>query len=55
MARKPTEPDLQARFKTLVLSPLRSGLIRFLHSRQHESFDTEALGDYKHYLTHPPA
>ncbi len=37
------ESELQGRFQTLVLSPLRQGLIRFFHARPHESFDTEAL------------
>ena len=37
------ESELQGRFQTLVLSPLRQGLIRFFHARPRESFDTEAL------------
>ena len=40
---QPEESELHARFRTLVLSPLRQGWIRFLHARLHESFDTEAL------------
>ena len=43
MTAQPDESALETRFKTLVLSPLRSGLIRFLHSRQHEWFDIESL------------
>jgi DNA-binding NtrC family response regulator len=36
-------PDLPARFRTLVQSPLRAGILRYLHSRPSESFDAEAL------------
>ena len=39
----PEQNELQARFRTLVLSPLLQGLIRFFHARPHESFDTETL------------
>ena len=35
--------DWDARFRTLVQSPLRAGLLRYLNSRQDESFDVEAL------------
>ena len=35
--------DMTARFKWLVQSPLRSGLLRFLHSRSNEAFDVEAF------------
>ncbi len=35
--------DLEVRFETLVQSPLRAGLLRFLHARGGESFDTDAL------------
>lgn len=35
--------DWDARFRTLVQSPLRAGLLRYLNSRQEESFDVEAL------------
>jgi DNA-binding NtrC family response regulator len=35
--------DAEARFQTLVQSPLRASLLRFLHARPQESFDTEAL------------
>ena len=43
MTARPNESALETRFKTLVLSPLRSGLIRFIHSRQHEWFDSDSL------------
>jgi two-component system response regulator AtoC len=45
-ARKdpPSEPsDLDSRFHALVQSPLRAGLLRFLHARPSESFDVESL------------
>jgi DNA-binding NtrC family response regulator len=35
--------DWDTRFRTLVQSPLRAGLLRYLNSRQEESFDVEAL------------
>jgi DNA-binding NtrC family response regulator len=35
--------DLEARFRTLVQSPLRAGLLRFLCARPNEPFDLEAL------------
>src|SRR6478735_6609452 len=35
--------DLEARFKTLVQSPLRAGILRYLRSRPDESFDVESL------------
>jgi len=41
--RRPEEIDLPARFKWLVQSPLRGGLVRFLHSRAHEAFGLEAF------------
>ena len=41
---KRTEPSaVDSRFATLVQSPLRAGLLRFLHARPHETFDVEAL------------
>ena len=40
-ARQPSE--LEARFQSLVQSPLRAGLLRFLRSRPSESFDIESL------------
>ena len=39
--RQPSE--LESRFQTLVQSPLRAGLLRFLRSRPSESFDIESL------------
>jgi len=36
-------PDLDARFRTLVQSPLRAGILRYLHSRPTDSFDVESL------------
>src|SRR4051812_8975827 len=35
--------DLDGRFRLLVQSPLRAGLLRFLSARPDESFDVEAL------------
>jgi len=41
---KTTEaPDLETRFRNLVQSPLRAGLLRFLSARPEETFDVEAL------------
>jgi transcriptional regulator with PAS, ATPase and Fis domain len=40
-ADQPT--DLESRFTALIQSPLRAGLLRFLHARPSESFDVEAL------------
>ena len=37
------EIDVPARFKWLVQSPLRAGLVRFLHSRTNEAFGVEAF------------
>ena len=37
------QTDLQARFRTLVQSPLRAGILRFLSARPEESFDSESL------------
>src|SRR5262250_3032026 len=36
-------PDLDTRFRTLVQSPLRAGILRYLSSRPEESFDVESL------------
>src|SRR5881409_422744 len=36
-------PDLDARFRTLVQSPLRAGILRYLSARPEEGFDVEAL------------
>jgi transcriptional regulator with PAS, ATPase and Fis domain len=35
--------ELALRFETLVQSPLRAGLLRFLHGRQPDAFDTDTL------------
>jgi Nif-specific regulatory protein len=35
--------DVEARFRTLVQSPLRAGILRFLSARPEESFDIEQL------------
>src|SRR5438874_9150609 len=41
---RPAEaPDLDARFRTLVQSPLRAGILRYLNSRPTEAFDVESL------------
>ncbi len=37
------DTDLEARFRTVVQSPLRAGLLRFLSARPQETFDVEAL------------
>src|SRR5471032_1031740 len=43
-ATKTTEPaDPENRFRSLVQSPLRAGLLRYLSSRPDESFDLESL------------
>jgi DNA-binding NtrC family response regulator len=46
-AANPTRPaessDLDARFRTLVQSPLRAGILRYTHSRPQEAFDIESL------------
>ena len=43
-AGTPSRPDdLDGRFRTLVQSPLRAGILRFLAARPNESFDIEAL------------
>ncbi|MGE0446830.1 MAG: sigma-54 interaction domain-containing protein [Vicinamibacterales bacterium] len=36
-------PDDEARFRTLVQSPLRAGLLRFLSARPQEAFESDAL------------
>src|SRR5919197_6041390 len=35
--------DFEARFRTLVQSPLRAGILRYLSARPDESFDVESL------------
>src|SRR5438105_9110551 len=42
-ARPDAGGDLETRFKTLVQSPLRAGILRYLSARPDESFDVEAL------------
>lgn len=42
-SRRNDPSELEARFQSLVQSPLRAGLLRFLHARPEESFDIEAL------------
>ncbi|HJZ75184.1 MAG TPA: sigma-54 dependent transcriptional regulator [Vicinamibacterales bacterium] len=43
-ALRTAEPgDLDTRFRTLVQSPLRAGLLRYLSARPEESFDVESL------------
>jgi transcriptional regulator with AAA-type ATPase domain len=37
------EADVEARFRNLVQSPLRAGILRFLSARPEESFDIESL------------
>src|SRR6266851_4589162 len=39
----PGPGDLDARFRTLVQSPLRAGILRYLSSRPDEGFDVESL------------
>ena len=40
---KTGETDPDARFRTLVQSPLRAGILRYLNSRSEEAFDVDAL------------
>src|SRR5476649_294147 len=42
-ARPGESADLDTRFRTLVQSPLRAGLLRYLSARPEEGFDVEAL------------
>src|SRR3954470_7393952 len=43
-AVKTAEPaDLETRFRSLVQSPLRAGILRYLSARPDESFDVESL------------
>ena len=39
----PRQDDQEARFRTLVQSPLRAGILRFLSARPDESFDIDTL------------
>src|SRR5215470_8367415 len=41
--RSAESTDLDTRFRTLVQSPLRAGILRYLNSRPEESFDVETL------------
>jgi DNA-binding NtrC family response regulator len=41
--RTAESPDSDARFRTLVQSPLRAGILRYLNSRPDEAFDVETL------------
>src|ERR1700746_1143688 len=41
--RSPEGTDLDTRFRTLVQSPLRAGILRYLSSRPDETFDVESL------------
>src|ERR1700674_1669168 len=40
---RPAEADLETRFRTLVQSPLRAGLLRYLSARPEEAFDVDTL------------
>jgi len=42
-ARRVDPADIEARFQSLVQSPLRAGLLRYLCARPEESFEVEAL------------
>src|SRR5213594_495236 len=42
-ARPDAGGELETRFKTLVQSPLRAGILRYLNSRPNEAFDVESL------------
>src|SRR4029453_12623465 len=43
-AVRTSEPGgFEARFRTLVQSPLRAGILRYLNSRPDEAFDVESL------------
>src|SRR4029079_10279935 len=42
-SRTDATSDVEARFRTLVQSPLRAGLLRFLSARPEEGFEVEAL------------
>src|SRR5687767_16039676 len=43
VARSERYSDVEARFRTLVQSPLRAGILRFLSARPDEAFELEAL------------
>lgn len=42
-AQRTEAPDVEARFKSLVQSPLRAGILRFISARQDEVFDSEVI------------
>jgi DNA-binding NtrC family response regulator len=42
-ARHPESGDLETRFRSLVQSPLRAGLLRYLNARPEETFEVESL------------
>src|ERR1700693_1830328 len=42
-ARPAEAPAAETRFRTLVQSPLRAGILRYLSARPDESFDVESL------------
>src|SRR4051812_29817232 len=42
-APRPEPTDIDTRFRNLVQSPLRAGILRYLSSRPTESFDVESL------------
>src|ERR687888_1376087 len=42
-ARADSGGELETRFKTLVQSPLRAGILRYLSARPEDSFDVESL------------
>jgi len=42
-ASRPEPPELDARFRALVQSPLRAGILRYLSARPDERFDVEQL------------
>ena len=43
LAPRSLQTDVDARFRTLVQSPLRAGILRYLSARPDEAFDVEAL------------
>ena len=42
-SRPAAAPDVETRFRTLVQSPLRAGILRYLSARPDEGFDVESL------------
>jgi len=42
-ARTVEPQDVETRFRTLVQSPLRAGILRYMSSRPEEAFDVESL------------